>query len=495
MRNNCIYCLALVLLISIETIANESDYSFFNKNIQITPNELTNRGDSLYIDFSIGVNAKELNCSGSIDIIPYLFFEDKVKELPAVLLKTRSALKMYNRQMLLSGSSKNVQSIEPYSVTKLSKSPIQIDYQEALVFESWMKDAQLGIYIDECGCRKKDRQEALLMNGVYDANFVYMPEYQLSYITPAVEELKIRNISLESYLDFVVNKTDILPTYRNNTAELRKITDLISEVRNDNSVAVRSIEISGYASPEGSIANNKRLSEGRAGALANYLSALFDYPKNMYSIHYGGENWKGLADYLVASKMEDKEQLLTIINQGDVTGNDAAVNQTKAKLRDFDQGKPYQFLLKEVYPSLRKAVCKVDFEVKNFNAEEAKEILKTRPQNLSLNEMFMVANTYEAGSEEFSDVFETAVRLYPTNATANLNAANAALAREDLTTAARYLRTIQPEDYSPQYYNTWGIIVAKQGKLEEAAKWFAKAQEGDLPEATTNTIELNKVNN
>ena len=109
MRNNCIYCLALVLLISIETIANESDYSFFNKNIQITPNELTNRGDSLYIDFSIGVNAKELNCSGSIDIIPYLFFEDKVKELPAVLLKTRSALKMYNRQMLLSGSSKNVQ--------------------------------------------------------------------------------------------------------------------------------------------------------------------------------------------------------------------------------------------------------------------------------------------------------------------------------------------------------------------------------------------------
>ena len=193
--------------------------------------------------------------------------------------------------------------------------------------------------------------------------------------------------------------------------------------------------------------------------------------------------------------MEDKEQLLTIINQGDVTGNDAAVNQTKAKLRDFDQGKPYQFLLKEVYPSLRKAVCKVDFEVKNFNAEEAKEILKTRPQNLSLNEMFMVANTYEAVSEEFSDGFETAVRLYPTNATANLNAANAALAREDLTTAARYLRTIQPEDYSPQYYNTWGIIVAKQGKLEEAAKWFAKAQEGDLPEATTNTIELNKVNN
>lgn len=72
-------------------------------------------------------------------------------------------------------------------------------------------------------------------------------------------------------------------------------------------------------------------------------------------------------------------------------------------------GVPYRYMLKYIFPSLRVAICKVNYEIKNFNLDEAKEIIKTRPQNLSLNEMFMVANSYPKGSQEFIDVFETAV--------------------------------------------------------------------------------------
>ena len=61
-------------------------------------------------------------------------------------------------------------------------------------------------------------------------------------------------------------------------------------------------------------------------------------------------------------------------------------------------GVPYRYMLKYIFPSLRVAICKVNYEIKNFNLDEAKEIIKTRPQNLSLNEMFMVANSYPKGS-------------------------------------------------------------------------------------------------
>ena len=60
-------------------------------------------------------------------------------------------------------------------------------------------------------------------------------------------------------------------------------------------------------------------------------------------------------------------------------------------------GVPYRFMLKNIFPSLRVAICKVSYDIKNFNLEEAKEVIKRRPQNLSLNEMFMVANTYPKG--------------------------------------------------------------------------------------------------
>ena len=102
-------------------------------------------------------------------------------------------------------------------------------------------------------------------------------------------------------------------------------------------------------------------------------------------------------------------------------------------------GTPYGYLLKYIFPSLRVAICKVNYEVRDFSVEEAKEIIKTRPQNLSLNEMFLVANTYPTGSQEFIDVFETAVRMYPQSEIANINAATAALSRNELVSAERYL--------------------------------------------------------
>lgn len=65
--------------------------------------------------------------------------------------------------------------------------------------------------------------------------------------------------------------------------------------------------------------------------------------------------------------------------------------------------------------------------------------MRVQPQKLSLNEFYLVARTYEPGSVEFNDVFETAVRMYPDDETANLNAANSAMQRKDFESAKRYL--------------------------------------------------------
>lgn len=60
----------------------------------------------------------------------------------------------------------------------------------------------------------------------------------------------------------------------------------------------------------------------------------------------------------------------------------------------------------------------------------------------------MVAQTYEPGSEAFNEVMQTAVRYFPNNSTANLNAA---------------------------------IVLLNEGKAEAAKPYLDKA--GDIPEA------------
>lgn len=115
-------------------------------------------------------------------------------------------------------------------------------------------------------------------------------------------------------------------------------------------------------------------------------------------------------------------------------------------------------MLKNIFPSLRVAICKVNYDIKNFDVDEAREVIKKRPQNLSLNEMFLVANTYPAGSQEFIEVFETAVRMYPEDEVANMNAAAAALSRNDLISAERYLGMVNSKKHLPEYTNAYGCI-------------------------------------
>ncbi len=58
-----------------------------------------------------------------------------------------------------------------------------------------------------------------------------------------------------------------------------------------------------------------------------------------------------------------------------------------------------------------------------------------RPNELSLEEFYLLAQSYPAGSKEFDEVFDIAVRMFPNDPVANLNAANAAMASGHLDSA------------------------------------------------------------
>lgn len=66
----------------------------------------------------------------------------------------------------------------------------------------------------------------------------------------------------------------------NNPVELKRISDMIEEVKGDSSITVREISVIGYASPEGAFTFNKELSEGRAKALVDYLLPRFSSRRN-----------------------------------------------------------------------------------------------------------------------------------------------------------------------------------------------------------------------
>ena len=485
----------IALLIGMCTYAQQKEYS---GKMHVTPLSLQQKGDSVYIKLIFDISGVNVDSRRSISLIPTLVAPGNSRNLTEVMIKGRENYNVYQReQALMSKNQKAAYASEaPYAVLPgfKSKNSKTINYNVAIKYESWMADAKLDMYEDLCGCGNPARRMGVTMlaNQVALEKIIepYIMKPYLAYVQPTAEEVKRREITGEAFLDFVVNKINIQPEYMNNPRELKKITDLMSEVRDDKDVTVRAINVIGYASPEGTLANNQRLSEGRAKALVDYLIPRFDYPKDLYKVTFGGENWDGLKKCVEASQMPYRKEVLEIIET--VPAQITQTTSRKKVLMNLKGGEPYRYMVKEFCPSLRMAICKIDFEVKNFDISQAKEVIKSRPQNLSLNEMYLVANTYEKGSQEFIDLFEMAVRLYPNDITANLNAATAALTRGDIVYAKRYLEKIKNVPDIPEYYNTAGVVEMFDGNDIKATSHLNKAIEMGLPEAKQNLAEIAK---
>ena len=161
-----------------------------------------------------------------------------------------------------------------------------ICYRYVVRFEPWMEDARLDVQRDECGCGETALMDVEQFDKVTLERVLlpYVVSPQLAYLQPKAEEIKRRDIQAECFLDFEVNKVNIRPEYMNNPQELAKIRKMIDELKSDPSVKVNRLDIIGYASPEGTLATNKRLSEGRAMALREYLASRYDFPRNQYYI-------------------------------------------------------------------------------------------------------------------------------------------------------------------------------------------------------------------
>ena len=465
-------------------------------SVTVQVNELAQRGDSLYVDMAVTTEGRNVPSRMSADFTPVLVSGERSLALPAVSLMGRNSYRNHRRALALMSAKERgaYEKSAPYYVVPDYKGDSRMDYRLALPYEAWMSSAKLTLQRIDCGCGKSSVTDVRLLAGKVSLEEVivierYRIEPHLAYIRPEAEAVKSRAEQGESFLDFAVGKTAVNPEFGRNAADLEKIRRMIDLVQDDKDLTIKRIVIVGYASPEGSLAMNERLSEGRAKALRDYLQSRYPaIPGSLYSIRFGGENWDDLVKAVQTSDMPDKQAVLDIIDRYSIIGG------REAKLMALKGGTPWRYMLREMFPSLRKVTVTVDYDVRNFDAEEAKAVVKTRPQNLSLNELYLVANTYEPGSEDFNSLFETAVRLYPESVTATVNAAVAALERRDFVGAERYLRSVKSPDRIPECDNAWGLLLMLRDQdYDRAAPYFEAARAAGLKAAQQNLDEIDRL--
>ena len=439
-----------------------------------------NKGnDSMEVRITLNLDSLAVPSNRFMKFTPVLVSGDDAAVLDPIVIAGRRQHIMYRR---VREKEARRDGANPVVIRRENRKAQSVRYRASVPYAAWMATSALHMAEDLCGCGGSPLAQS--RTHLTDCDFdrsVYEVRPLMAYVAPAAEAVKHREESGSAFLDFPVNKTVIHPDYRGNADELAKIRRTIDLVRNDTNTRITRITIHGYASPEGTWQNNARLAQGRAEALKEYVRRLYHFDGVRFDVQSTPEDWDGLRRFVAGSDMECKESLLAIID------SDLEPDARNWKLQTVDGKRPYDFLLANVYPKLRHSDYTVEYTVRAFNVEEAKQLLKTRPQLLSLNEMFLIAQTYEPGSAEFNEVFDIAVRMFPDDPTANLNAANAAISEGALQRAATYLAKAGD---TPEAVHARGVLLLLQGEYAGAEMLLQQARQRGVREAETNLEQL-----
>lgn len=272
-----------------------------------------------------------------------------------------------------------------------------------------------------------------------DAYQRIIAEKQEANIKFLIEQAKLRDSELNS---------DNVKAF---VAMMKEINDA-KETR-----ALKNIEISAYASPDGALDLNTRLAEQRQDNTDKYLQ------KEMKKIEmegqvdtkYTAEDWDGFQELVSQSNIQDKDVILRVLSMY----KDPEERETQIK----NMSAVFNELAETILPELRRARLTMNYEIIGRSDEQIVSQFSSDASQLSVEELLYGANLSTVSDKE-----------------------------------AWYQKTSQlyPNDY--RAYNNLGMLAYQKGDMSAAENYFNKAKslKADAPEVNANLalIELGKGN-
>lgn len=476
MKTNSFTRIILACLVGVATCYTAKAQTVASGAVTIDNVQTNVENKRVDVAFRLNLNNLKLKAEQQLILTPLLAADGDTTALQPIIINGRSQQIRMQRAGKL--DAKNTKGEQPIVVLRKNGTEQSISYRQSVERIRPVEADQLQVLAaqDLCGCGDIKNQDRTLITTI-DNLSAWMPA--LAFVKPAAEARKQRAEKGEAYLSFRVNKTDIVVDLFDNPRELAKIMKTIDVVREDKNVEITGINIHGFASPDGPYANNERLARERAASLKNYVANI--YPINaLFSSNSTPEDWDGFRRKVQQSNLANKEEIIKISNSS------LAPDDKDKRIRQL-YPHDYAVIMSDIYPRLRHSDYTVSYTVRPFSVEEAKQILKTRPQQLSLQEMFLVAQTMEPGSTEFNEVFDIAVRMFPDDPTANLNAACADLQRRDIASAEKHL---QKADNSAAALNARGALAVMKKDYQLARQLFADAVAAGSEDAKANAKRI-----
>ena len=243
-----------------------------------------------------------------------------------------------------------------------------------------------------------------------------------------------------------------------NSENVKAFVAMMKEINDEKETrALKNIEISAYASPDGALDLNTRLAEQRQNNTDKYLQ------KEMKKIEmegqvdtkYTAEDWEGFQQLVAASNIQDKDVILRVLSMyKDPEEREAQIKNMSAVFTE---------LAETILPELRRARLTMNYEIIGRSDDQIVAQFGSDASKLSVEELLYGANLSSVSNKEAW--YQKASQLYP-------------------------------NDY--RAYNNLGMLAYQKGDMSAAENYFNKAKslKADAAEVNANLalIELGKGN-
>ncbi|MBN2480528.1 MAG: tetratricopeptide repeat protein, partial [Bacteroidales bacterium] len=231
-------------------------------------------------------------------------------------------------------------------------------------------------------------------------------------------------------------------------------------------IEIKGAEISAYASPDGPLDLNTRLSENRESTAQQYLARALGDNKiteaeaaGFLNLMSTPEDWNGFRELMEASDIQDKDLILRVLSMY----SDPVVREREIK----NISQAYEEIAEKILPQLRRSVMTINVDVIGKSDSEIMNLARTDPGSLNVEEILYAA-TLTNNLNEKAAIYEAAARVYPGCFRAHNNLGNVYLQLDRLDEAKASLESAQDIEDAVAIKANLGAVALAEGDIATA---------------------------
>jgi outer membrane protein OmpA-like peptidoglycan-associated protein len=240
-------------------------------------------------------------------------------------------------------------------------------------------------------------------------------------------------------------------------------------------INIKSIDVIGYASPEGEVGKNESLSSDRAITAKSAIMNLAKTSKNtkaqteIYNLSGRGEDYGGFKVELEKSVMNQDEKQLVIR----VLEMYKDPVQRESEMRNM--AKTFVYLDENIFPLLRRSEVIVKYDLTGYSDKELVSMFKNDSKKLTAEELLFTA-TLTNDLDEKLRIYNAGCLAYPLDIRFHNNAGVVLYEKGNLTDAGFKFEAANSLQDNVISKNNLGAIAGKNGDKAKAKQLFNSAK-------------------